>query len=121
MHRIIAVVLLSLVAVAPEDVLWPRFVDSYTKPSREVRGQRAGRPRLYARSDQGSLRRDRREMPVRDAEASLAFLVDQGMVEVAGDTITVPGQLLEQRADSCRACISGPAFSFRCPGSPTPL
>ena len=50
------------------------------------------------------------ETPVRDAEASLAFLGDQGMVEVAGDTITVPGQLLEQRATSRRACISGLAF-----------
>ena len=30
------------------------------------------------------------EMPARDAEVALAFLVEQGMVEVAGDTITVP-------------------------------
>jgi hypothetical protein len=30
------------------------------------------------------------EMPARDAEAALAFLVEQGMVEVAGDQITVP-------------------------------
>ena len=32
------------------------------------------------------------EMPARDAEAALAFLVEQGMVEVAGDTITVPAR-----------------------------
>ena len=30
------------------------------------------------------------DMPTRDAEAALAFLVEQGMVEVAGDKITVP-------------------------------
>jgi predicted deacylase len=30
------------------------------------------------------------EIAARDAEAALAFLVEQGMVEVAGDTITVP-------------------------------
>jgi hypothetical protein len=32
------------------------------------------------------------EIPARDAEAALAFLVDQGMVEVAGDEITVPAR-----------------------------
>jgi hypothetical protein len=32
------------------------------------------------------------EMPARDAEVALAFLVEQGMVEVAGDTITVPAR-----------------------------
>jgi hypothetical protein len=32
------------------------------------------------------------DMPARDAEAALAFLVEQGMVEVAGDTITVPAR-----------------------------
>ena len=30
------------------------------------------------------------DMPARDADAALAFLVEQGMVEVAGDRITVP-------------------------------
>jgi predicted deacylase len=30
------------------------------------------------------------EIVARDAEVALAFLVEQGMVEVAGDTITVP-------------------------------
>jgi hypothetical protein len=30
------------------------------------------------------------EIAARDAEVALAFLVEQGMVEVAGDTITVP-------------------------------
>jgi hypothetical protein len=30
------------------------------------------------------------ENVARDAEVALAFLVEQGMVEVAGDTITVP-------------------------------
>ena len=32
------------------------------------------------------------EIAARDAEVALAFLVDQGMVEVAGDTITVPAR-----------------------------
>jgi hypothetical protein len=32
------------------------------------------------------------EMPARDAEVALAFLVEQGMVQVAGDTITVPAR-----------------------------
>ena len=32
------------------------------------------------------------EMPTRDAEVALAFLVELGMVEVAGDTITVPAR-----------------------------
>ena len=32
------------------------------------------------------------DMPARDAEVALAFLVEQGMVEVAGDTITVPAR-----------------------------
>ena len=32
------------------------------------------------------------EIPARDAEVALAFLVEQGMVEVAGDTITVPAR-----------------------------
>ena len=30
------------------------------------------------------------ERPARDAEVALAFLVDQGMVAVTGDEITVP-------------------------------
>jgi hypothetical protein len=32
------------------------------------------------------------EIAARDAEAALAFLVEQGMVAVAGDTITVPAR-----------------------------
>ena len=32
------------------------------------------------------------EIAARDAEVALAFLVEQGMVEVAGDTITVPAR-----------------------------
>ena len=32
------------------------------------------------------------EIVTRDAEVALAFLVEQGMVEVAGDTITVPAR-----------------------------
>ncbi len=32
------------------------------------------------------------EIVARDAEAALAFLVEQEMVEVAGDTITVPAR-----------------------------
>jgi predicted deacylase len=35
------------------------------------------------------------EIAARDAEAALAFLIEQGMVEVAGDTIAVPATLLE--------------------------
>jgi hypothetical protein len=31
-------------------------------------------------------------LPARDADAALAFLVEQGLVEVAGDTITVPAR-----------------------------
>jgi predicted deacylase len=37
------------------------------------------------------------DMPVRDAEAALAFLVEQGMVEVAGDEITVPASFWSSR------------------------
>jgi hypothetical protein len=37
------------------------------------------------------------DMPARDAEAALAFLVDQGMVEVAGDEITVPARFWSSR------------------------
>ena len=33
------------------------------------------------------------EIAARDAEAALAFLVEQEMVEVADDTITVPARL----------------------------
>jgi predicted deacylase len=32
------------------------------------------------------------EIAARDAEVALAFLVEQGMVEVAGDEITVPAR-----------------------------
>ena len=31
-------------------------------------------------------------LPARDADAALAFLVERGLVEVAGDTITVPAR-----------------------------
>jgi hypothetical protein len=37
------------------------------------------------------------DMPVRDPEAALAFLVEQGMVEVAGDEITVPASFWSSR------------------------
>jgi predicted deacylase len=37
------------------------------------------------------------EIAARDAEAALAFLVEQGMVEVAGDTITVPASFWSGR------------------------
>ena len=35
------------------------------------------------------------EIAARDAEAALAFLVEQGMVEVADDTVTVPARFGE--------------------------
>ena len=104
--------------LSPEDVLWRRFVDGYTRPFHEKYGDSAagaagymldlieegafvatGRGRLQPVSKAAVFREfmvpldlDEDDVPARDAEAALAFLVEQGMVEVAGDTITVPAR-----------------------------
>jgi hypothetical protein len=100
---------------SPEDVLWHRFVDGYTRPFHEKYGDSApgsagdmldlieegsfvatGGGRLQPVSKAAVFREFmvpldlEDDMPVRDPEAALAFLVEQGMVEVASDTITVP-------------------------------
>ena len=100
---------------SPEDVLWHRFVDGYTRPFHEKYGDSAvsgagdmldlieegafvatGSGRLQPVSKAAVFREFmapldlEEEIAARDAEVALAFLVDQGMVEVAGDTITVP-------------------------------
>jgi hypothetical protein len=102
-------------ALSPEDVLWHRFTDAYTRPFHEKHGDRAaggagymldlieegvfvatGGGRLKPVSKAAVFREFMAspdladEIPARDAEAALAFLVEHGMVEVAGDTITVP-------------------------------
>ena len=100
---------------SPEDVLWHRFVDGYTRPFHERYGDSAvggagdmleegafvatGSGRLQPVSKAAVFREfmvpldlDEDDVPARDAEAALAFLVEQGMVEVAGDTITVPAR-----------------------------
>ena len=98
--------------LSPEDVLWHRFVEGYTRPFHEKYGDSAvggagdmleegafvatGSGRLQPVSKAAVFREFMvpldldDEMPARDAEVALAFLVEQGMVEVAGDTITVP-------------------------------
>jgi hypothetical protein len=101
--------------LSPEDVLWRRFVDSYTKPFHEKYGDSAagsagymldlveegafvatGRGRLQPVSKAAVFREFmasldlEEEIPARDPEVALAFLVEQGIAEVAGDTITVP-------------------------------
>ena len=101
--------------LSPEDVLWHRFVDGYTRPFHEKHGDSAadgagymldlieegafvatGGGRLQPVSKTAVFREftasldPEDEIPARDPEAALAFLVEQGMVEVAGDTITVP-------------------------------
>jgi hypothetical protein len=107
--------------LSPEDVLWRRFVDGYTRPFHEKYGDSAagsagdmldlieegafvatGSGRLQPVSKAAVFREfmapldlDEDDVPARDAEAALAFLVEQGMVEVAGDTIAVPATLLE--------------------------
>jgi hypothetical protein len=101
---------------SPEDVLWHRFVDGYTRPFYEKYGDSAvggagdmldlieegafvatGSGRLQPVSKIAVFREFmvpldlvEDEMPARDPEVALAFLVEQGMVEVAGDEITVP-------------------------------
>jgi hypothetical protein len=101
--------------LSPEDVLWRRFVDGYTRPFHEKYGDSAaggvgdmldlieegafvatGSGRLQPVSKAAVFREFmapldlEEEIAARDAEVALAFLVEQGMVEVAGDTITVP-------------------------------
>ena len=101
--------------LSPEDVLWRRFTDGYTRPFHENYGDSAasgagymldlieegafvatGNGRLEPVSKAAVFREFMAsldledDMPARDAEAALAFLVEHGMVEVAGDTITVP-------------------------------
>ena len=101
--------------LSPEDVLWRRFVDGYTRPFHEKYGDSAaggagdmldlieegafvatGGGRLQPVSKAAVFREFmapldlEEEIAARDAEVALAFLVEQGMVEVAGDTITVP-------------------------------
>src|SRR3984893_1933992 len=97
------------------DVLWRRFVDGYTRPFHEKYGDSAaggggdmldlieegafvatGGGRLQPGSKDAVFREFmapldlEEEIAARDAEVALAFLVEQGMVEVAGDEITVP-------------------------------
>ena len=103
--------------LSPEDVLWHRFADGYTRPFHEKHGDNAadgagymlelieegafvatGGGRLQPVSKAAVFREFMMsldledETPARDAEAALVFLVDQGMVEVAGDEITVPAR-----------------------------
>jgi hypothetical protein len=103
--------------LSPAEVLWHRFVDGYTKPFHEKHGDSAvggagdmldlieegafvatGSGRLQPVSKAAVFRQFmalldlEEEIAARDAEVALAFLVDQGMVEVAGDTITVPAR-----------------------------
>jgi hypothetical protein len=107
---------------SPEDVLWHRFVDGYTRPFHEKYGDSAaggagdmldlieegafvatGSGRLQPVSKAAVFREFmvpldlEDDMPVRDAEAALAFLVEQGMVEVVGDEITVPARFWSSR------------------------
>jgi hypothetical protein len=99
---------------SPEDVLWHRFVDGYTRPFHEKYGDSGvggagdmldlieegafvttGSGRLQPVSKAAVFREFTApldledDVPARDAEAALAFLVEQGMV---GDTITVPAR-----------------------------
>ena len=103
--------------LSPEDVLWRRFVDGYTRPFHEKYGDSTagsagdmldlieegafvatGSGRLQPVSKAAVFREFMapldldEEIAARDAEVALAFLVEQGMVEVAGDTITVPAR-----------------------------
>ena len=104
-------------ALSPEDVLWHRFTDGYTRPFHEKYGDSAAgdagymldliEEGVFVATGGGRLKPVSKaavfrefmgppdledEMPARDADAALAFLVDQGMVEVAGDEITVPAR-----------------------------
>jgi hypothetical protein len=70
--------------LSPEDVLWRRFVDGYTKPFHEKYGDSAA-------GSAGDML-DLIEEGAFVATGSGRLQVDQGMVEVAGDTITVPAR-----------------------------
>ena len=48
------------------------------------------------------------EIVARDAEVALAFLVEQGMVEVADDKITVPGRFLPPDPQKVAQIASAP-------------
>ena len=98
----------------PEDLQWRRFKDGYLRPFIEKYPDEGGplgasSYMLDLISDaafvDGNLRPVRKADVFRefmldaeeenlpdDPDAALAFLVDQGMVEVAGDTITVPAR-----------------------------
>jgi hypothetical protein len=113
--------------LSPEDVLWRRFVDGYTRPFHEKHGDSAAggagdmldliEEGAFVATGNGSLRPvskadvfgdfmwplDPEDFPddepvppnhetPESAEAALAFLVEQEMVEVTGDTITVPAR-----------------------------
>ena len=102
---------------SPEDVLWHQFVDGYTRPFHEKYGDSVAgsagdmldliEEGAFVATGSGRLQPVSKaavfsefmapldleeEIAARDAEVALAFLVDQGMVEVAGDTITVPAR-----------------------------
>ena len=102
---------------SPEDVLWRRFGDGYTKPFHEKYGDSTAGSAgdmldliaegAFVATGGGRLQPVNKtavfsefmapldldeEIVARDAEVALAFLVEQGMVEVAGDTITVPAR-----------------------------
>ena len=61
------------------------------------------------------------EMPVRNAEAALPLFVDQGMVEAAGDTITVPASFWSSGQVPAEPCISAEALSVQIPRKPYAL
>ncbi len=102
-------------ALSLEDVLWHRFTEGYTRPFHEKYGDSAAggagymldliEEGVFVATGGGSLKPVSKAavfrefvasldpedgIPARDAEAALAFLVEQGMVEVADDEITVP-------------------------------
>jgi hypothetical protein len=104
-------------SLSPEDVLWHRFTDGYTRPFHENYGDSAAggagymldliEEGVFVATGGGRLKPVSKaavfrefmvppdledEMPARDAEVALAFLVDQGLVAVAGDEITVPAR-----------------------------
>jgi hypothetical protein len=103
--------------LSPEDVLWRRFVDGYTRPFHEKHGDSTAGSAgdmldliaegAFVATGSGRLQPARKavvfsefmapldleeEIATRDAEVALAFLVEQGMAEVTDDTITVPAR-----------------------------
>jgi hypothetical protein len=80
--------------LSPEDVVWRRFVDSYTRPFHEKHGDRATDGGRLQPVSKAAVFREfmapldlEEEIAARDPEVALAFLVERGMVEVAGDTV----------------------------------